>query len=104
MIPGYCYYFAKYSTLVVGGEWVLVHPADFKSVGSYRKVAAVGSIPSRLRQFVPTRRASVRLREAQEEFEFHKLRLRHSIDLILDSPPVSHISYVLHEENNYFCR
>jgi len=30
---------------------VLVHSADFKSVGSQRKLAAVGSIPSRLRQF-----------------------------------------------------
>ena len=32
-----------------GSEWGLVAPADFKSVGGYRKVSVLGSIPRRFR-------------------------------------------------------
>lgn len=41
---------------------MLVHPADFKSVGSQRKLVAVGSIPSRLRHsFYPAESTSLQL-------------------------------------------
>ena len=65
---------------------MLVHPWAFKACGARWKAGAVGSIPSHLRQFTPSRRGFARLGRVRRKEKCPILRmqgsLRHSLKFV----------------------